>query len=132
MMGLTAAGLAQPVWPLAPIVFGLGFANGIFACSALGLMMSFAGDQRGGQGLRIGLWGAAQAVAFAIGGFAGAAGLDVTRHWMGTGIAAFATIFAAEAVCFLAAAMIALNLGRSSNAEPAAVTSLPSLQETPS
>jgi BCD family chlorophyll transporter-like MFS transporter len=132
MIGLTAAGMAQPAWPLPPIVFGLGFANGIFACSALGLMMSFAGGRRGGQGIRMGLWGAAQAAAFAIGGFAGASGLDLMRHWLGTGIAAFATIFAAEAVCFLAAAAIALDLGRSSRTKPAAMTSLPGLQEHPS
>jgi BCD family chlorophyll transporter-like MFS transporter len=132
MIGLTAAGMAQPAWPLPPIVFGLGFANGIFACSALGLMMSFAGGRRGGPGIRMGLWGAAQAVAFAIGGFAGAAGLDVARHWLGTGITAFAIIFAAEAICFLAAAAIALNLGRASAAKPAGLTSLPGLQETPS
>jgi BCD family chlorophyll transporter-like MFS transporter len=132
MTGLIAAGLATPTWPLPPIVFGLGFANGIFACSALGLMMSFATAQGGGLGIRMGLWGAAQAVAFAIGGFAGAAGLDLMRHWLGTGITAFAVIFAAEAICFVAAALIALNLDRTSSARTAAVPSLPLLQENPS
>jgi BCD family chlorophyll transporter-like MFS transporter len=131
MMGLTAAGL-HPSLPLPPIVFGLGFANGIFACSALGLMMSFASAKGGGLGIRMGLWGAAQAMAFAIGGFAGAAGLDLMRHWMGTGITAFATIFGAEAVCFVAASFIALNLDRSSAANPASIPSLSGLQETPS
>jgi BCD family chlorophyll transporter-like MFS transporter len=131
MMGLTAAGLHSSL-PLPPIVFGLGFANGIFACSALGLMMSFASATGGGLGIRMGLWGAAQAIAFAIGGFAGAAGLDLMRHWMGTGITAFATIFGAEAVCFVAAAVIALNLDRRSAANPASIPSLSGLQENPS
>jgi BCD family chlorophyll transporter-like MFS transporter len=126
MIGLTAAGLAQPVLPLPPIVFGLGFANGIFACSALGLMMSFAGARRdgGGQGIRMGLWGAAQALAFAIGGFAGASGLDLMRHWLGTGASAFAVIFSAEAACFLIAAVIALTLGRTETAKPALLSRL--------
>jgi BCD family chlorophyll transporter-like MFS transporter len=126
MIGLTAAGLARPVLPLAPIVFGLGLANGIFACSALGLMMSFAGARRdgGGQGIRVGLWGAAQAIAFAIGGFAGASGLDLMRHWMGTGVSAFAVIFSAEAVCFLIAAAIGTTLGRTETENPALLTNL--------
>jgi BCD family chlorophyll transporter-like MFS transporter len=132
MIGLTAAGLGRPSLPLPPMVFGLGFANGIFACSALGLMMSFASAKSGGLGIRMGLWGAAQAIAFAVGGFAGAAGLDLMRHWMGTGIAAFATIFGAEAVCFVAAAVIALNLDRRSAAKPATIPPLSGLQENPS
>lgn len=130
MLGLVAAGLAEPHLPLPPIVFGLGFANGIFACSALGLMMSYAGQRGdgGGQGLRMGLWGAAQAGAFALGGFAGASGLDLMRHFLGTGLPAFAIIFIAEAVCFLAASLVAVRLQSASESRrdmPALLRRLP-------
>ncbi len=115
--GLAVAGFARPVLPLPPLVFGLGFANGIFAVSAIGLMMSFAGGGRvSGEGVRMGVWGAAQAIAFAIGGFCGAAGLDVMRHLVPSLPAAFATIFAVEGLVFVAAALFATRLGLS--AEP--------------
>ncbi|WP_274540605.1 BCD family MFS transporter [Telmatospirillum siberiense] len=56
LVGLAVAGFLA--WPLMPLVFALGLANGAFAVSALGLMMSFAG--REGQcreGIRVGVWG---------------------------------------------------------------------------
>ena len=74
-------------------------------------MLDLAG--RGGpghEGIRMGLWGAAQAAAFGIGGFCGASAVDVGRHLFGADAPAFETVFAAEAVMFLGAAMIALRL----------------------
>jgi BCD family chlorophyll transporter-like MFS transporter len=110
---LAASGFAAPSWPLAPMVFGLGFANGIFAVSAIGLMMSFAGGgHRSGEGVRMGVWGAAQAIGFATGGFAGAAGLDVMRRFVSSLPAAFATIFVLEAALFAVAALFAARLGQ--------------------
>jgi BCD family chlorophyll transporter-like MFS transporter len=112
LAGLAFAGYAPQSWPLRPIVFVLGFANGIFAVSAIGLMMSFAGGgRRSGEGVRMGVWGAAQAIAFAIGGFIGAAGLDVMRHLIASTPTAFATVFLLEAFVFLSAALFALRLG---------------------
>lgn len=111
--GLASAGFAGSVLPLQPMVFLLGFANGIFAVSALGLMMSFAGASRQSrEGIRMGVWGAAQAGAFGIGGFLGATGLDVMRHLVASVPLAFATVFAVEAAGFIAAAVIALRLER--------------------
>ena len=113
LIGLAAAGFMPHAWPLRPTVFLLGFANGTFAVSALGLMMSYAGASRkSGEGIRVGVWGAAQAAAFSIGGFAGATGLDVMRHMVESRTTAFATIFAAEALCFLVAATVAMRLDR--------------------
>jgi BCD family chlorophyll transporter-like MFS transporter len=113
LVGLSAAGFAAPAWPLKPMVFCLGLANGIFAVSALGLMMSFAsGAGSSREGVRVGVWGAAQAAAFGIGGFAGASGLDLMRHLLGTSAVSFAAVFTTEAVCFIAAALIALRLER--------------------
>lgn len=113
LVGLAAAAFANPMLPLTPIVFGLGFANGIFAVSAIGLMMSYAASGRGSrEGVRMGVWGASQAMAFAIGGFAGAAGLDFMRHMVSSTSAAFATVFGIEGAIFIGAAMFAMRLGR--------------------
>jgi len=113
LIGLAGAGFMPDLWPLAPTVFLLGLANGVFAVSALGLMMSFAGAGRPArEGVRMGVWGAAQAAAFGIGGCAGASALDLMRHLLSHTPSAFACVFALQALCFLTAATIALRLGR--------------------
>ena len=73
LAALAFGGLAGSDWPLRENVFLLGVANGAFAVAAIGSMMSYASDGRTGrEGVRMGLWGAAQAIAFGVGGFAGA------------------------------------------------------------
>jgi BCD family chlorophyll transporter-like MFS transporter len=109
LLGLAAA--TGPGFPLRPTVFVLGFANGVFAVAAIGSMMGLAGGgSPGREGVRMGVWGAAQAIAFAVGGFAGAAGVDVGRHLFGSVPDAFVAVFAVEAVVFLAAAALALRV----------------------
>jgi BCD family chlorophyll transporter-like MFS transporter len=101
-------------WPLEPSVFALGLANGAFAVAAIGSMMTLAGvGRRDREGTRMGLWGAAQAVAFGLGGFLGAAMIDALRALSSDVGMAFATVFAAEAVAFVAAAVLAARVGRS-------------------
>lgn len=108
---IAAASLTGPGWPLAPTVFLLGLANGAFAVAAIGAMMGLAGaDGPGREGVRVGLWGAAQAIAFALGGFLGAAAVDLTRALMDDVSLAFALVFAVEAILFLAAARLALSV----------------------
>ncbi|MBC7181470.1 MAG: BCD family MFS transporter, partial [Roseovarius sp.] len=59
---------------LVPIVVVLGFFNGMFAVGAIGAMMALAGQGREArEGTRMGLWGAAQAMAAGFGGLMGAA-----------------------------------------------------------
>lgn len=88
-------------------VFVLGLANGAFAVGAIGAMMGMMHEGRGGRaGLRMGFWGAAQALAYGLGGFAGAAGSDVARWALGAPAAGYATVFVAEAALFLAAAVL--------------------------
>lgn len=90
-------------------VLALGVANGMFAIGAIGSMMVRA---RGGQaGLRMGVFGAAQAVAYALGSFAGAAGSDVGRAVSGSDARGYMAVFAAEAVLFLVAALLAWEPG---------------------
>lgn len=113
LLALTAAGASGPGWPLQPTVFALGVANGAFAVAAIGSMMSFAGHGRESrEGVRMGLWGAAQAIAFGIGGFAGAAASDVARAFMEVEGLAYGLVFALEAGLFLVAAVIAARLGK--------------------
>jgi BCD family chlorophyll transporter-like MFS transporter len=110
------AGLAlaagAPGWPLAANIALLGFANGVFAVAAIGTMMALAGSGAGGEasgreGIRMGVWGAAQAVAFGLGGLLGAVSVDLGRAWSGSDGVTFRTVFLAEAALFLAAAMLA-------------------------
>lgn len=108
-LGLLALAASHgPGWPLAPTVFALGLGNGIFAVAAVGAMMDYAGGG-GREGTRIGLWGAAQAVAFGVGGFSGAALVDLGRALLPTATA-FTGVFAFEAALFIAAALLALRL----------------------
>jgi len=109
--GLAAASLVGPAWPLKPTVFVLGFANGMFAVSAIGSMMGLAGAGRGArEGVRMGVWGAAQAGAFAIGGFVGAVGVSTLRGVFHQPAPAFLSVFAAEALIFLLSALLASRL----------------------
>ena len=111
LLALALAGFVGPAWPLQPSVFFLGAANGAFAVSAIGSMMGLAGDgKEAREGLRMGLWGAAQAGAFALGGLVATIGSDLARHLLGTPAAAYATVFAGEAILFLFAARLAAGV----------------------
>ena len=109
---LAVGGFHAGRWPLAATVFALGLANGAFAVSAIGSMMALAGEGRERrEGVRMGLWGAAQALAFGLGGFAGAGAADVVRLATGSALHGYATVFLAEALLFVLAAALALRIG---------------------
>ena len=94
-------------------VFALGFSNGVFAVSAIGAMMGLVGQGHAGrEGVRMGLWGAAQAVAFGLGGFLGTAAIDVTRSLIALPGVAYALVFALEAGCFFIAAYLTIWVAR--------------------
>ncbi|MCB4802549.1 BCD family MFS transporter [Methylobacterium brachiatum] len=97
--------------PLRPVVFALGVANGAYAVAAIGSMMALAGrgDARE-RGTRMGVWGAAQGIAFGAGGFLGAAAVDAVRLITAEPIQAYAAVFAAEGILFLVAVVLALRL----------------------
>jgi BCD family chlorophyll transporter-like MFS transporter len=87
-------------WPLVTNVFLLGVANGAFAVAAIASMMTLAG--RGAarrEGLRMGLWGAAQAIAFALGGFLGTVAIDVSRAFIADPALAYGLVFSLEGSC---------------------------------
>jgi MFS transporter, BCD family, chlorophyll transporter len=113
LFGLVASGLIGPGWPFKATVFLLGMANGAFSIAAIGSMMRLAGEGRESrEGVRMGLWGAAQAIAFGIGGLGGAAASDLARRLIGSQGAAYATVFFFEGLLFIAAAVLASRIGR--------------------
>jgi BCD family chlorophyll transporter-like MFS transporter len=115
LMGMAAASVIGGAWPLGPTVFVLGFANGVFAVSAIGSMMGLAGaGEKSREGVRMGVWGAAQAGAFAIGGFLGAIGVDLMRGLFHQSATAFLVVFCVEALVFLASAVLAAKLDAAS------------------
>jgi BCD family chlorophyll transporter-like MFS transporter len=108
LLGLAAAGVTGAGWPLAANVFVLGVTTGMFSIAAIGSMMRLAAQGRGGtEGLRIGLWGAAQALAFALGGLVGTGASDLARALLADAGSAYALLFALEALLFLGAAQLA-------------------------
>ena len=111
LLGLTCADVWGPHGPLRISVIGLGLSNGVFAVAAIGSMMELAHrGEAGTAGVRMGLWGAAQAVGFALGGVMGTLIVDSTRYVLGSAVAAFAVVFTLEAALFLAAAVVAAQL----------------------
>ena len=109
LAGLSMSAMLSPLWPLKANIFLLGFANGVFAVAAIGAMMMLAsGGDGASEGIRMGVWGAAQAVSFGLGGFLGTVAIDITRALTGDTPLSFAVVFGLEAGLFLLAAAIAL------------------------
>ncbi|MCU0902067.1 MAG: BCD family MFS transporter [Cypionkella sp.] len=110
MLALIAALGQLGIGFLTPAVTVLGVFSGMFAIASIGAMMQLAGEGRSGrEGTRMGVWGASQAIAQGLGGFAGAALVDVLRV-SGDTADAFGLVFAAEAVLFLAAGLMAWRI----------------------
>ena len=99
--------------PLRAAVFALGVGNGIYAASAIGAMMGLAGEGAAArEGVRMGLWGAAQALALGAGGLIGAGLVDIARWWLGSALDAYGAVFVIEAAAFVAAALLAVRIER--------------------
>jgi BCD family chlorophyll transporter-like MFS transporter len=117
-VGLSWAAL-QTAWPLQLNVMLLGLANGAFSIAAIATMMRLAGEGGPGrEGTRMGLWGAAQALAFGLGGLVGTGASDLA-HWLLAGQrSAYASVFALQAVMFAVSAVVALRLAPPKPAVP--------------
>jgi BCD family chlorophyll transporter-like MFS transporter len=108
---LAFAAMAAPAWPLSANIALLGFANGAFAVAAIGTMMELAGSgkpQR--EGIRMGVWGAAQAISFGLGGFAGTVLIDLARSITQNVPVSFAAVFTLEAGLFVVSALMAMRI----------------------
>ena len=113
LLCLAASAIVGPSWPLRETVFMLGVTNGAYAVAAIGSMMalvSAGGEKR--EGVRMGLWGAAQAFAFGTGGFLGTLASDIARYLLSSPSLSYSIVFAAEAGLFVVAALMAVWVHR--------------------
>lgn len=111
VLALAAAAAVGPPWPLRGTVFVTGVANGAFAIAAIAAMMQLVSAGRSArEGVRMGMWGGAQAVAFGLGGFSGAALSDLGRLLTGSNAAAYGAVFLIQAALFLWAASLSVGV----------------------
>lgn len=116
---LAIAGFAGTGWPLHWNVLALGIANGAFAVAAIGSMMALVSRGREHRdGMRMGIWGAAQAIAFGLGGVIGTLAVDVTRLLTGSVLNAYVLVFLLQATMFAYAARLAADLTRARVGRP--------------
>lgn len=113
-VGLVSSALSAE-WPLKANVVFLGVANGAFSIAAIATMMRLAGQGadgsgRGREGTRMGLWGAAQAAAFGLGGLLGTAASDLAHALLGEQRTAYAAVFGLQGLMFAVSAAVALRL----------------------
>jgi BCD family chlorophyll transporter-like MFS transporter len=109
-VGLVSSALSAD-WPLKANVVFLGVANGAFSIAAIATMMRLAGEGGAGrEGTRMGMWGAAQAAAFGLGGLLGTAASDLAHALLGESSIAYAMVFALQGLMFAAAAVLASRL----------------------
>jgi BCD family chlorophyll transporter-like MFS transporter len=107
MLGLVLSGPIANVIFFQAAVFLLGIFNGAFSIAAIGSMMQFAsiGSARR-EGVRMGIWGASQAMAFGLGGIIGTGLSDIARIVLGDPASAYAFVFLLEGVLFVVAAYL--------------------------
>lgn len=111
LVGIAWGGQQPTEWGLTANVFALGFFNGAFAVAAIASMMLLAssgGDNR--EGLKMGLWGAAQAIAFATGGFLGTVAVDICSQWLEQPSDIYGLVFLLEAGLFVVAAFLGRHI----------------------
>ncbi|MBT3070342.1 BCD family MFS transporter [Rhodomicrobium sp. Az07] len=134
LFALAAVGLGAEAAYLTGVVFTLGIANGIYAVAAIGTMISMANIGKGSrEGVRMGMWGAAQAVAFGLGGVIGTASVDVARAALGSAAAAYSLMFIIQGVLFAFSTYLAFRLTAATQApadshhepEPSQLTNAP-------
>ena len=77
--------------------------------------------KRGARGVRMGLWGASQAIAFGTGGFIGTVLADLARRMVGSSAGAYAFVFGLEVVGFVVASWLALHIAFGKSVETAEI-----------
>jgi len=123
LVAVAASGYAGLALALRAAVFALGLANGAFAVAAIGSMMGLAGaGAHAREGTRMGLWGAAQALAFGCGGVVATLFVDIARFFVGAPLTAYALVFVSEAALFVVSAALAARIARPLAAPEPAVT----------
>ncbi|MEM9715758.1 MAG: BCD family MFS transporter [Pseudomonadota bacterium] len=95
--------------PILAFTVVLGLGNGLFVIGAVGSMMRLAAERRGAAGTRMGVFGAAQAIAAGLAGLIATGSVDLMRLTL-PAEAAYGIVFGVEALLFLAAAFVASRL----------------------
>lgn len=116
-LALVASPAIDQVSVFRVIVVVLGLSNGVFAIGAIGSMMALTGDKSDGRaGLRLGVFGAAQALAYAVGTMSGAAGVDFARAIFESPVQGYLAVFGVQALLFVGSAWMALRSASSERA----------------
>jgi BCD family chlorophyll transporter-like MFS transporter len=111
LVAVAASGYALLPLALRASVFALGVSNGAFAVAAIGSMMGLAGSgAKAREGTRMGLWGAAQAIAFGCGGVFATMLVDIAKFVTGAPLSAYAIVFVGEAAIFIVSAVLASRI----------------------
>lgn len=119
LVGIALSSFSGGAWPIRANVFMLGAANGAYAVAAIATMMNLVDRGHAGrQGLRMGTWGAAQALAFGFGGFVGASASDLARWALGSPVLGYGLVFALEAALFVVSGLLAWRLAGARAAIP--------------
>jgi BCD family chlorophyll transporter-like MFS transporter len=111
LAALAGAGAGAAGGALLPLVFALGYFNGVFAVAAIGSMMQLAGGGAGGARARAWACGARRRRSRrASAASSGAAAVDGMRVLVAAPATAYGAVFLAEAALFVAAAGLALRV----------------------
>jgi BCD family chlorophyll transporter-like MFS transporter len=114
LVAVAASGYAGLASALRASVFALGVSNGAFAVAAIGSMMGLAASGANArEGTRLGLWGAAQAIAFGCGGVFATMLVDIAKLILGAPLSAYALVFVGEAGLFVVSAILASRIAGS-------------------
>jgi len=105
-LGLVTLGTATLLIPASVL---LGFGNGLFVVGAVGSMMTLASEHERATGTRMGVFGAAQAIAAGLAGLLATGTLDLARSLL-SDAQAYGLVFTLEALLFLVAALVALRI----------------------
>ncbi|MBC7843866.1 MAG: BCD family MFS transporter [Gemmatimonadaceae bacterium] len=120
LLAIAASPMVGSLLVLKGALLALGVANGAFAIGAIGSMMSLSAADPAQTGVRMGVFGASQAVAMAAGGMLGAGASDVMRTVFDSDRLGYGSVFAFEAALFVGAAVLASaakQAGRAASAE---------------
>jgi BCD family chlorophyll transporter-like MFS transporter len=122
LVAVAASGYVGLASALRLSVFALGVSNGAFAVAAIGSMMGLAASgAQAREGTRVGLWGAAQAIAFGCGGVFATMLVDIAKLILGAPLAAYALVFVGEAGLFILSAILASRIAGPRAAQPHSV-----------
>ncbi|MEM8983300.1 MAG: BCD family MFS transporter [Pseudomonadota bacterium] len=108
-LAITAGGIDRALF--VTMVIGVGLTNGLFAVAAIGSMMGYVSEgTKGRDGVRMGVWGAAQALAFGAGAVFGAAIVDLLRQFGISVPMSYATVFVVLGLLYALAAAVVVGL----------------------